>query len=76
MKLMDLKIGEVGVVINLSAKGAILRRLLELGFIEGAKVQIVAKAPFGRTILVNLMGDYIALSSEICNLVLVKKEGL
>lgn len=73
IKLNALGVGVRAKIVDNLAQGAVLRRLLELGFVAGASVEIIAIAPRGRTFVVDMMGDYIALSREVCEQILIEK---
>ena len=55
--------GQRGVVTELRFSGGKRRRLMELGFIPGATVTALQRAPFGGAVAYDVMGTVIALRS-------------
>ncbi len=47
MNLSDMKPGEKACITSLSVKSPIRRRLLDIGLIEGTKIECVGKSPCG-----------------------------
>ncbi len=54
-------LGTTGIVSKVDIKGNIRRRLLDLGFVPGAKVEVALKSPAGDPIAYNIRGAIIAL---------------
>ncbi|MFZ2537988.1 MAG: FeoA family protein [Oscillospiraceae bacterium] len=69
--LTDLKIGQIGNVLELLSKGSMRRRLQDLGVIEGTKVECLHKSPAGDPIAYLIRGAAIALRSEDSSNILV-----
>ena len=44
--LSQMKPGESAIILKVNTKGSMRRRLLDIGFIEGANVDCVMKSPF------------------------------
>lgn len=61
IKLSQLAPGQTAVVTSLAHAGALRRRLIELGLIEGTPVQCVLCAPSGSPIAFAVRGTTIAL---------------
>ena len=61
--LSGLGSGQRGVIIRLHFSGGKRRRLMELGFIPGAAVTALQRAPFGGAASYEVMGTVIALRS-------------
>lgn len=59
-------------VVNLTAKGAIRRRLLDLGLINGTEVVGISKSPSGDPIAYLIRGAIIALRSEDASKIIVE----
>ena len=59
--LSSLGSGQRGVITELQFSGGKRRRLMELGFIAGAAVTALQKAPFGGAVSYEVMGTVIAL---------------
>ena len=53
--------GERGSVRDCRGVGAVYQRLCEMGFVEGACVRLVRRAPFGDPLEVELSGCHISL---------------
>ena len=65
MTLEDLKPGESGVILSVgNDKGAVKRRLVDMGLTPGTRVTIRKIAPFGDPIEVNLRGYELSLRKE------------
>ena len=56
--------GQRGVITELRFSGGKRRRLMELGFIPGATVMALQRAPFGGAVAYEIMGTVIALRSS------------
>lgn len=72
--LSDLAPGEEAVVARLVAKGAIRQRLLEMGFIRGARLKVVKLAPLGDPMQLLIKGYQLSLRRDESACILV--EGL
>lgn len=59
--LCCLNVGQSGTVVSVDAKGAILRRLLDIGIVEGTKVRCLFKSPSGDPIAYLIRGAVIAI---------------
>lgn len=64
-KLCELALGESGVICRTDVPGDIRRRIMDLGFVRGARVSCVAKAPFGDFKAYLIKNTVIALRSDI-----------
>jgi Fe2+ transport system protein FeoA len=62
--LSDLAIGCRGCVVSVGGETEIKRRLLEMGFCNGACVQAVRKAPLGDPVEYTLRGYHLSLRDE------------
>jgi len=62
--LCCLNVGQSGTVVSVDAKGAILRRLLDIGIVEGTKVRCLFKSPSGDPIAYLIRGAVIAIRNE------------
>lgn len=49
------------------------KRLLELGFTTGEDVTVVKIAPWGRTMLIEIRGAFLALDSNVASSVVINK---
>ena len=62
--LSDLRPGQRGTVEALHSVGAMRRRLLDIGLIEGTNVECLGRSPGGDTAAVLLRGAVIAIRSS------------
>lgn len=62
--LTDLKRGQKGVIVKLSAYDDMRRRLQDIGLIEGTVVECLGKSPLGDPTAFLIRGAVIALRSE------------
>lgn len=63
-KLCDISPGDIGVVSGMRTEGSIRRRLRDIGFVEGAKVECIMKSPLGDPVAYLIKGAVIALRRE------------
>lgn len=63
-RLCDLSPGEQGRVASLCTRGPIRRRLLELGLIEGTRVECLCRSPGGDPSAYRIRGAVIALRKK------------
>lgn len=70
--LSGLPIGKTGVISTLKLSGIKRRRLLDLGLVEGAKVQALHQSPAGDPKAYAVMGAVIALRSEDARNIILK----
>ena len=71
--LADLNPSDVAQVTTLNLKGAIRRRLKDIGLIEGTRVECVLKSPLGDPKAFLIRGAVIALRSEDSSKIFVSK---
>ena len=67
--LNKLGIGCHGYVVGVSGDVEVRRRLLEMGFCNGAEVEVIRRAPFGDPIEFCLRGYHLSLRNEQAMLV-------
>ena len=70
--LHHLSIGSSGQVRKLTANGSTRRRMLDLGLIQGTRVEALQKSPSGDPIAYESRGAVIALRSEEASQILVE----
>lgn len=58
---------------RLTASGLLRRRLLDLGFVPGAEVAVIRRAPFGDPTAYLVRGAMVALRQEEAGFILVKQ---
>lgn len=71
LTLRDLKQGESAKVKRVLSTGSIRRRLLDIGLIEGTKVECLQYSPAGDPVAYLIRGAVIALRSEDSSNILV-----
>lgn len=64
MYLSDIKVGDKVIIKNLVTNDNIKRRLLDIGLIEGTKVECVLKSAFGGFLAYLIRGAVIAIRKE------------
>ncbi|MFO8057980.1 MAG: FeoA family protein [bacterium] len=63
-KLSELPVGEKAEITRIGAVGEIKKRLLEMGVVKGARVEVERVAPLGDPIEVRIMGYHLSLRNE------------
>lgn len=61
MTLTELPIGQNAQVTSIDDKNAITKRLMELGVVPGASIEVVKTAPFGDPIEIRVRGYSLAM---------------
>ncbi|MBU2620732.1 MAG: ferrous iron transport protein A [Proteobacteria bacterium] len=64
MLLSEMKQGEKGVVVRIAGKGALRRRLLEMGVVKGTEVFVEKYAPLKDPVELVLKGFHLSLRVE------------
>jgi len=59
--LNQLKIGEKGTVVKVGGAGAVKRRILDMGVVRGAEVEVLRVAPLGDPIELRVKGYSLSL---------------
>ena len=62
--LSTLKIGEWGIIDNISPDCSLYRRLLDLGLVPGTKISCALKSPLGDPVAYFVRGALIAIRCE------------
>ena len=70
--LSELVPGQEAIVAKLIAKGAIRQRLLEMGFVRGARLKVVKLAPLGDPMQLLIKGYQLSLRREESACILVE----
>ena len=73
MNLSDINVGEKVTVCELKARDSMRRRLLDIGLVENTPVECVGRSPLGDPSAFLIRGAVIALRSEDCKNILVKR---
>ncbi len=71
--LSDLQPGDEGEVIQVQAQGQIRQRLLEMGFIRGARLRVEKLAPLGDPMELVIKGYHLSLRREESACILVHR---
>lgn len=71
MRLSELKTGESATVLKVLGHGGFRRRIIELGFVRGAKVEVVLNAPLKDPIEYHLLGYNISLRRADAEMIVV-----
>lgn len=64
MTLAELKPGQSGSILKISASGALKRRLMDMGVVPGTDVRVEKVAPLGDPIEVRIKSYSLSLRSE------------
>ncbi len=70
--LSSLEVGERGKVVEVRETGKLLRRLLDMGLVPGATVEVSRKAPLGDPVEYRVMGAFVSLRRDLASRVLVE----
>lgn len=73
MRLSDLQTGESGVIIKILGHGAFRKRVMEMGFVRGHKVDVIRYAPLKDPINYSIMGYDVSLRKEEAHMIEVVK---
>lgn len=80
MKMGELSAGAVARILSVGSSednAGLMSRLLEMGFLEGARVEILHEAPFSKDpIAIRVRGGVIALRRNEANLIEVQLEAV
>ncbi len=71
--LVRLKAGGKAKVLSLQADGAVRRRMLDLGLIEGTQVVSLYRSPSGNPMAYMIRGAVIALRADVAKSILVEE---
>ena len=75
LSLYDLEPGQAAEVLRVDAVGAVRQRLLDMGLLPGARVEIERTAPGGDPVWVKLLGSQLALRRKEAKTILVRVSG-
>ena len=64
IKLSDLKLGEKGTILYLNNDGMMRRRLLDMGFVKGEKVEKVLESPLKDPTAYKILNAIVALRND------------
>ena len=74
MTILDLKIGEAGIITHVGGAKIIRFRLLDMGLLPNTLVKIQKIAPFGDPIQIQVRGYELIIRKEIAKKIQIKKE--
>ena len=74
MTLRDLKPGESGTIKTVGGKGALRRRLLEMGLTPGAKLSVQKTAPLGDPMEIRVRGYHLTLRKDDAGEIEIEKD--
>ena len=74
LSLFDLSPGTPARVLRVDAQGAVRQRLLDMGLIPGARIEIERTAPGGDPVWIRLLGSQLALRRKEAMAILVSEE--
>ena len=73
LRLEDLRTGEEGKIVKIVGNGPFRLRLMEMGFIPGARVKVIRYAPLKDPVEYEIKGYHISLRHEEAAKILVEK---
>ena len=59
--LSNLKAGNKGIVVRISGKGLVRRRILDMGIVKGTHIEVIRTAPLGDPVEFSLRGYNLTL---------------
>jgi Fe2+ transport system protein FeoA len=74
-QLSDMEPGEKGKVTRIGASGALRRRIMDMGIVKGAEIEMVRNAPLGDPMEFLLKGYNLTLRREEAVNVWIRMEG-
>lgn len=72
MTLKDLKPGEQGTVVSVGSKGAVRRRIMDMGVTPGTVIKVIKVAPLGDPVEVNIRGYELSLRKDEAQQIIVE----
>lgn len=69
MRLSELKTGESGTIVKVMGHGGFRRRIMEMGFVHGQRVEVLLNAPLKDPIEYKIMGYDISLRRSEADMV-------
>jgi ferrous iron transport protein A len=70
--LRDVRVGEIAIVVKLHGKGAVKRRIMDMGITKGVPVYVRKVAPLGDPVEVNVRDYELSLRKTDCEMIEVK----
>ena len=75
MKLSELKTGEHAWIVKVSGHGGFRKRIIEMGFIRGKRIDVLLNAPLQDPVKYKLMGYEVSLRHDEAEMIEVRREG-
>ncbi|MFC1486020.1 ferrous iron transport protein A [Candidatus Latescibacterota bacterium] len=75
-KLTEMAPGEYGIITTVNTEGELKRRLMDMGIIEGAQVEVVKQAPLGDPLQIKVHNTLIALRKKEASTILIESLGM
>ena len=72
MTAAELKVGEKGVIVDVSSDNIPLK-LLEMGCLPGSEIELLHIAPFSDPLYLNINGSHLALRKDVAIHILIEK---
>ena len=69
MRLSELHTGESGVIVKVNGHGGFRKRIVEMGFIKGKKVDVLLNAPLKDPVKYRIMGYEVSLRHSEANMI-------
>ena len=74
MKLSELKTGDNGIIVKVQGHGGFRKRIIEMGFVKGKKVEVLMNAPLQDPVKYKLMGYEVSLRHQEADMIEVITE--
>jgi len=71
--LSTLKKGQLGIIVHVGGKGAVKRRMMDMGVVPGSEISVVRVAPFGDPIEFNIKGYSLSLRKSEAEQIIVER---
>lgn len=72
MSVLNLKLGEIGIIKKIDTDNSLAKRLKALGLVEGSKVKIVDIAPLKDPIAVQIKNSVFAIRKNDCKKIILE----
>jgi len=73
--LSELDVGEKARIVSIGGSGAVKRRIMDMGFTTGSRIEVIRRAPMGDPIEFKIRGYRISLRKEEAENIIVRREG-
>jgi len=71
--LSELKKGQHGIIVQVGGKGAVKRRMMDMGVVPGSEISVIRVAPFGDPIEFNIKGYRLSLRKSEAEKITVER---